>query len=84
MSRTEKKFTYDVWGDTVNIASRMEESGIPNKINISNDPKDKVARNFDCIERGLIEAKNKGKIKMSVYQVTGVTTACKNGDLCDC
>jgi class 3 adenylate cyclase len=59
-----KKFAYDIWGDTVNIASRMESSGEPNKINISGTTFELVKDNFNCQYRGKIEAKNKGEIDM--------------------
>ena len=59
-----KKFQYDIWGDTVNTASRMESSGEPGKINISETTYDKVKDQFHCDYRGEIEAKGKGKIKM--------------------
>lgn len=61
-----KKFQYDIWGDTVNTASRMESSGEVGKVNISNDTydliKDDKAFNFN--DRGLIEVKGKGQMKM--------------------
>ncbi len=60
----QKKFTYDIWGDTVNTASRMESSGTENKINISSNTFELVKDFFDCEFRGEIDAKNKGKIKM--------------------
>ncbi|MBK8397985.1 MAG: response regulator [Leptospiraceae bacterium] len=60
----EKKFAYDVWGDTVNTASRMESSGTPGKINISYATYEFVKDFFDCEYRGEIDAKNKGKVKM--------------------
>ncbi len=59
-----KKFAYDIWGDTVNIASRMEASGLANKVNISKSTYELVKDNFDCIYRGKIEAKNKGLFDM--------------------
>lgn len=59
-----KKFQYDIWGDTVNLAARMEQSGVPGKINISQSTYEKVKDNFSCIHRGKIEAKNKGEIDM--------------------
>lgn len=59
-----KKFAYDVWGDTVNIASRMESCGEIGKVNISETTYALVRENFNCIYRGEIEAKNKGKMKM--------------------
>jgi class 3 adenylate cyclase len=59
-----KKFAYDIWGDTVNIAARMESSGDPGKVNISGATYDKVKDNFSCEHRGKIEAKNKGQVDM--------------------
>ncbi|MBK6967103.1 MAG: tetratricopeptide repeat protein, partial [Bacteroidales bacterium] len=55
-----KKFQYDIWGDTVNLASRMESSGEVGKVNISQMTHNLVYGQFECIHRGKIEAKNKG------------------------
>lgn len=60
----EKKFAYDVWGDTVNIASRMESSGTPGMVNISSATYELVKDFFDCEYRGKVQAKNKGDIEM--------------------
>jgi class 3 adenylate cyclase len=59
-----KKFSYDIWGDTVNTASRLESSGEVNKINLSGATYDLIKDQFQCEHRGKIEAKNKGKIDM--------------------
>ncbi len=59
-----KKFAYDIWGDTVNTAARMQEMGLPNRINISGSTYELVKNEFDCEYRGKIEAKNKGQIDM--------------------
>lgn len=59
-----KKFTYDIWGDTVNVAARMEQNGAPGRINISEDTHQLVRDDFACQFRGKIEAKNKGEINM--------------------
>ena len=59
-----KKFAYDIWGDTVNIASRMESSGEPGKVNISGSTFELIKDHFPCTYRGKIEAKNKGQIDM--------------------
>jgi adenylate cyclase len=59
-----KKFAYDIWGDTVNTASRMESSGEVGKVNISGTTYELVKDKFACMYRGKIEAKNKGVIDM--------------------
>lgn len=59
-----KKFAYDIWGDTVNMASRMESNSEPDKINISESTYALVKDHFDCVYRGEIEAKGKGRLKM--------------------
>jgi class 3 adenylate cyclase len=59
-----KKFAYDIWGDTVNIASRLESSGEPSKVNISGTTFELIKDKFNCQHRGKIEAKNKGEIDM--------------------
>ncbi|REJ82369.1 MAG: adenylate/guanylate cyclase domain-containing protein [Bacteroidetes bacterium] len=65
-----KKFAYDIWGDTVNTASRMESSGEVGKVNISGETYALVKDDFECIHRGKIKAKNKGEIDM--YFVEGI------------
>ena len=64
-----KKFAYDIWGDTVNTASRMESSGQIGKVNISGGTYQLIKDKFTCTHRGKIEAKNKGVIDM--YFVEG-------------
>jgi class 3 adenylate cyclase len=59
-----KKFQYDIWGDTVNLAARMEQSGVAGKINISQQTYELVKEQFNCVHRGKVEAKNKGEIDM--------------------
>lgn len=68
-----KKFAYDIWGDTVNTASRMESSGEVGKLNISGATYELVKDKFTCIYRGKVEAKNKGLIDM--YFVEGYSAA---------
>ncbi|GIX42698.1 MAG: hypothetical protein KatS3mg129_2431 [Leptospiraceae bacterium] len=58
------RFTYDVWGDTVNLSSRLEHSSEPGKINISKSLYDKINSFFDCSYRGRIYVKGKGEIDM--------------------
>ena len=59
-----KKFAYDIWGDTVNVASRMESAGEEGKVNISGSTYELVQEKFNCTYRGKIMAKNKGEIDM--------------------
>jgi adenylate cyclase len=59
-----KKFAYDIWGDTVNIASRMESSGEAGKVNISGSTYELVKDKFTFTNRGKIQAKHKGEIDM--------------------
>lgn len=66
----KKKFAYDIWGDTVNIASRMESSGAVGMVNISGATYEYIKDFFICQHRGKIEAKNKGAIDM--YFVAGI------------
>lgn len=66
----EKKFAYDVWGDTVNTASRMESSGTAGQINISRSTYELVKFLFKCTFRGHVKAKNKGEVEM--YYLEGI------------
>jgi histidine kinase len=59
-----KKFAYDIWGDTVNTAARMEQSSESNRINISQSTYELVKDKFKCSFRGKQPAKNKGLIEM--------------------
>jgi adenylate cyclase len=63
------KFSYDIWGDTVNVASRMESASEVGKINISEATRNIIKGYFNCIYRGQIEVKNRGV--MNMYYVTG-------------
>ena len=59
-----KKFAYDIWGKTVNIASRMERNGEPGKINISETTYQLIKDKYNVTHRGKIEAKGVGNIDM--------------------
>ncbi|MBO6881643.1 adenylate/guanylate cyclase domain-containing protein, partial [Winogradskyella sp.] len=59
-----KKFAYDIWGDTVNIAARMESSSEAGRINISEDTYRLVKDAFDCEYRGKLAVKNRGELNM--------------------
>ena len=59
-----KKFAYDIWGDTVNTAARMEQNSEPGRVNISEATFQLVKDSFECTHRGKLYAKNKGEIDM--------------------
>jgi adenylate cyclase len=59
-----KKYAYDVWGSTVNIASRMESNGEPGRVNISAATYQLIKHKYSCTHRGKIFAKNIGEIDM--------------------
>jgi class 3 adenylate cyclase len=60
----KKKFRYDLFGDTINTASRIESAGIAGKINISSSTYELIKYDFKCHARGNIFAKGKGELKM--------------------
>jgi len=66
------KFAYDIWGDAVNIAARMENNSAAGKINISDNTYNLVKEYFECSPRGMMEVKGKGEMKM--YWVEGELT----------
>ena len=59
-----RKFAYDIWGDTVNLAAQMEQHSEPGKINISGITNDQIKDVFPSRYRGKIEAKGKGEVDM--------------------
>jgi len=59
-----KKFAYDIWGDTVNVAARMETMSEPGKVNISETTYELVKDHWNCSYRGEIQVKNRGSMKM--------------------
>ena len=66
----KKKYAYDIWGNTVNIASRMESNGEPGKVNVSAGTYELIKDFYHCSYRGKISAKNIGEIDM--YFVDGI------------
>lgn len=59
-----KRFSYDVWGDTVNVAARIEEGGSEGQITISEYTWNLVENRFELTPAGEIEAKNKGVLRI--------------------
>lgn len=66
----QTKLSYDIWGGTVNVASRMESAGVAGKVNITENTYMLVNSFFECEYRGIIPIKNKGDVKM--YFVKGI------------
>ena len=67
-----KKFIYDLWGDTVNVASRMESTGEPGKIQVTSKIYQQLKDKFVFEERGAIAVKGKGE--MTTYWLVGNRT----------
>ncbi|HIK30081.1 MAG TPA: PAS domain S-box protein [Oscillatoriales cyanobacterium M59_W2019_021] len=72
-----KKFIYDLWGDAVNIASRMESSGIAGQIQVSQSTRDRLQDRYQLEERGEIYVKGKGEMK--TYWLKGKKSDVKTG-----
>jgi class 3 adenylate cyclase len=70
-----KKFSYDLWGDTVNTASRMESRGIPGAIQVTAKTYELLRDKYLFKERGLIRVKGKGE--MVTYLLTGRKSSIK-------
>jgi adenylate cyclase len=64
-----RRFSYDLWGDTVNTASRMETTGVPGCIQVTQRTRDLLGERYRFQERGQIEVKGKGR--MTTYLLSG-------------
>jgi len=73
------KFIYDLWGDTVNLASRMESTGVPGAIQVSESVYRKLCGAYKFEERGLIEIKGRGKLPAWILREAGVPTEASAG-----
>jgi len=56
------KFIYDLWGDAVNVASRMQSNGIPNKVQVTADMREKLRHKYDFEKREQVPIKGKGAV----------------------
>ena len=65
----KRKFAYDLWGDAVNVAARMESHGLPDKIHVSQAMQERLKEAFFLSYRDTIEIKGKGK--MATYWLEG-------------
>lgn len=68
-----KKFAYDIWGDTVNIAARLQQTSEPGRINISPSTYEQAKEKFRFTARGKISIKNKGELDMYFADSLNVT-----------
>ena len=59
----QKRFLYDLWGDAVNVASRMESTGTAGSVQITDATHDLVRTSFTCEERGVVDVKGKGPMR---------------------
>lgn len=63
-----QKFAYDLWGATVNLASRLQSSGVPNRIHLSADMGDRLRHKFRMVERGAIACKGMGRVRTCLLE----------------
>jgi len=63
-----KKFIYDVWGDTVNTASRMESHGVPGRLQVTESAKQRLAHAFTFEPRGIVDVKGHGPMQTYFLQ----------------
>lgn len=75
----KRKYAFDIWGDTVNVAARMESSGGIGKVNVSAYTYDLIRGEFNCEYRGKVEAKGKGEIDMYFVEPPAESATQSNG-----
>lgn len=67
----ERRFLFDLWGDTVNMASRMESNGVPSAIQVTANVFEKMKDQFDFEQRGMVEIKGKGSVEVFLMRKEG-------------
>jgi adenylate cyclase len=67
----QRRILFDLWGDTVNLASRMESSGVPGRIHVARSSRDLLRDSFSFEERGTVEVKGLGR--MTTYLLADPT-----------
>lgn len=71
------KYIYDLWGDTVNVASRMESTGVPGAIQVTESVYEALRTEYEFEPRGPVEVKGKGE--MAVYLLRGKSAMVSSG-----
>jgi len=69
----KRKFIYDLWGDTVNIASRMESQGVAGRVQMADATRRRLGEQFEMEKRGIIDVKDIGE--MHTWFLTGRNSA---------
>lgn len=69
----KRKYSYDVWGDTVNTASRIENTAVPMKVTISKATHDLIRHDFSCRSKGIVDLKGKGQLEIFEAEFKGST-----------
>ena len=75
----KKKFTYDLWGDTVNTASRMESHGVPGAVHCSAETAALLRSDFRLDARGVVQVEGKGEMHTFLLAPTGDAAGIANG-----
>lgn len=71
----KRRFLYDLWGDSVNTASRMESHGVPGKIQVSEATRQLLDGKFTFVDRGIIEVKGKGPMQTYLLHANGTVSS---------
>jgi len=75
-----KKFSYDLWGDTVNTAARMESHGVEGRIHLTEETYNMLRDKYDFEDRGIIDVKGKGDMRTFLLKGRKVTAGQRQAD----